>query len=70
MDQLAQMVVQWLAEVEETQLAIRIDDLYVGDGSWSEIREMLNVNKMMHDKENNHVSVGDAFRGKLCSDTL
>ena len=61
MDQLAQMVVQWLAEVEETQLAIRIDDLYVGDGSWSEIREMLNVNKMMHDKENNHVSVGVAF---------
>ena len=55
---------QWLAEVEETQPVVWTGDLYVGEASWSEIREMLNINKMMHDKENNNVSVGVAFREK------
>ena len=60
-EQLARVMVQWLAEVEETQLAVQTSDLHVGEISWSEIREMLNVSKMMHDKENNHVLVGVVF---------
>ena len=62
--QLAQVVVQWLAKVEETQLAVQTGDLYIREASWSEIQKMLNVSKMMHDKENNHVSMGVVFQKK------